>query len=91
MNTREIQPIQVWNPSGNKTVTFLALTNFFGYHFDNGTGKIEYKLISTDPEFGATDCFIGTLDIPAATIQQWGPSDDIIFQYVANTLGLVII
>jgi hypothetical protein len=91
MNTREIQPIQVWTPSGNKTVTFLALTNFFHYHFDNGIGKVEYKLISTDLEFGATDCYIGILDVPASVIQQWGPSDDIIFDYVADTLGLVII
>lgn len=91
MNTREIQPIQVWNPSGNKTVTFLALTNFFDYHFDNGTGKIEYKLISADPDLGATDCFVGILDIPASIIQQWGPSDDIIFDYVADTLGLTIV
>lgn len=91
MNTRAIQPIQVWTPDGSKTVTFLGLFNFFDYHFDNGSGKVEYKLISVDPDLGATDCFIGNLDIPSSIIQQWGPSDDIIFNYVATTLGLTII
>jgi hypothetical protein len=90
-NTRQIQPIQVWTPSGNKTATFLALINFFDYHFDNGTGKVEYKLISADSDLGAKDCFIGNLEIPASIIQQWGASDDIIWQYVADTLGLIII
>lgn len=91
MNTRTIAPKTIWTPSGEKSVTVFALSNFSDYHFDNGPGKVEYKLISLDVEFGATECFVGNLDIPASIIQQWGTSDDIIFQYVADTLGLTII
>ena len=90
-NTRTIQPIQIWTPSGNKDINVLGLTNFFDYYFDNGPGKVEYKLISADPMLGATDCYVGTLDVPASIIQQWGASDDIIFQYVADTLGVILI
>jgi hypothetical protein len=89
-NTRQIQPIQIWTSSGNKEINVLALTNFFDYHFDNGSGKVEYKMINADP-LGATEYFIGTIDIPASVIQQWGASDDIIWEYVASELGLTLI
>ena len=32
--------------------------------------------------------FSGTIEIPPNIIQQWGTSDDIIWTYVLNTLGL---
>lgn len=91
MNIRQIQPITTWTPSGEKTANFLALSNFFNYHFDNGSGNVEYKLINVDPELGATEFFSGAVEIPAEIIQQWGESDDIIWQYVANALGLTLI
>jgi hypothetical protein len=90
-NTRQIQPIQIWTSSGNKEINVLALTNFFDYHFDNGSGKVEYKMINADPLLGATEYFIGTIDIPAFVIQQWGADDDIIWDYVANALGLIFV
>ncbi|MFN5250652.1 MAG: hypothetical protein ACK5DE_06360 [Bacteroidota bacterium] len=43
-----------------------------------------------DPE-SAYDYFLGTVEIPASVVQQWGASDDIIFDYVANQLNLTII
>jgi hypothetical protein len=88
-NTKQIQPIQIWTPEGEKSINTLALTNFFDYHFDNGAGKVEYKLISVDLEIGATELFIGNIDIPASIIQQWGSSDDIIWEHVATTLNLI--
>lgn len=104
-NTRSIQPVNVWGPSGNVPATYLGLTNFYGYHFDEGPGTVEYVLIgmqdngpSLDGEGNmiinppsAVDLFKGTLEVPAATVQQWGPSDDIIFEYVAQILGLTLV
>lgn len=91
-NTRSIQPKTIWTPSGDKTATLFALTNFSNYHFDNGAGLVNYKLIGMegDPE-SAFDYYFGQIEIPANIIQQWGASDDIIFNYVAYQLGLTII
>jgi hypothetical protein len=90
-NTRSIQPITTWTPEGEKTINLLALSNFSDYHFDDGAGKVEYKLIGADPELGATEYFINKLEVPASIIQQWGADDEIIWDYVVTTLGLVIV
>lgn len=92
MNTRQIQPKTIWTPSGEKIATIFALTNFSNYRFDNGPGLVSYKLtgMEGDPE-SAYDYFLGTVEIPSSVVQQWGASDDIIFDYVANQLGLTII
>jgi hypothetical protein len=90
-NTRQIQPIQIWTSEGEKSINTLALVNFFDYKFDDGAGKIEYKLINVDLEIGATELFTGNLDIPSSVIQQWGASDDIVWEYVIDKLGLTII
>jgi hypothetical protein len=105
MNTRIIEPKKIWTPSGEKTATIFALTNFTNYRFDNGPGLISYKLAGMEspgtsidengeivamPE-SAFDYFFGTMEIPANVIQQWGASDEIIFDYVASQLGLTII
>lgn len=91
MNTRQILPIQIWAQNGVKEISVLALSNFFGYHFDNNSGCVEYKLINADVELGATECFVGNIEIPASIVQQWGASDDIVWEYVAEKLGLIII
>lgn len=91
MNTRQIQPITAWTPEGQKEISVLALSNFSDYHFDNGSGIVEYKLISVDLELGATEHFIGKIEIPSSIVQQWGADDEPIFQYVAQTLGITLI
>ena len=82
----------IWSPSGEKNATVFALTNFYNYHFDNGGGLVDYKLIGMegDPE-SAVEYYAGQIEIPPSIIQQWGASDEIIFTYVANQLGLTII
>lgn len=104
-NTRTIQPIQIWTTSGIKTATMFSLSNFFDYHFDNGSGKAKYILIGMESQGTTTDengdtvvlpdhaveYFSDVIEIPASVIQQWGVSDDIIFNYVATTLNLTII
>lgn len=91
MNTRKIQPVITWTSNGAKSINVLALYNFTEYHFDNGAGLVQYKLIGSDEELGATIYIDSKIEIPASIIQQWGESDEIIFTYVANQLGLTII
>lgn len=91
-NTRNIQPKTIWTPSGDKNATLFSLTNFFNYHFDDGGGQVTYVLsgMEGDPE-SVISYYTANLPIPSNIIQQWGASDDIIFDYVASQLGLVII
>jgi hypothetical protein len=91
MNTRQIQPITTWTPQGEKAITMLSLSNFSDYHFDDGAGSVEYRLISVDLELGATEHFVDKIEVPASIIQQWGSDDSIIWEYVANALGLILI
>lgn len=103
-NTKQIQPVQVWTANGQKEVSILALTNFFDYHFDDGGGKVTYKLIgmvsntTTDQDgntinlpASAVEYIIADLNIPSSVVQQWGADDSIIWNYVANSLNLVLI
>ena len=45
MNTKNIQPTLIFTPNGEKTATILALTDFYGYHFNNDTGNVTYQLL----------------------------------------------
>jgi len=93
MNTRNIQPIFSWSPNlGDVTINELQLTDFFHYHFDEGSGKVSYSLNGINPVTDSTMSFFsGIIDIPSEIIQQWGADDDIIWDYAANTLGLIIL
>lgn len=90
-NTRKIQPIQIWTANGQKEVNTLALNNFFDYHFDDGSGKVEYKLIYANDETGAIDYIVAIIEIPSSVVQQWGADDSIIWNYVANSLNLQLL
>lgn len=91
-NTKQIQPVQIWTATGQKEVTILALTNFFDYHFDDGGGKVTYKLIGMEGDpASAIEYITADVNIPSSIIQQWGASDDIIWNYVANFLNLVLL
>jgi len=104
-NTKQIQPKQIWTEKGDKTATLFALTNFSDYHFDNGSGLVSYKLMgmespgTTTDENGnvvslpesAVDYYVGQIGIPSSVVQQWGADDSVIFDYVASTIGLIII
>lgn len=94
-NTRQIEPTSIWSPTGNTQATFLGLINFFDYHFDNGGGTATYSLIGMqdngDGIATAVDLYIANINIPSSIVETWGENDDVIFQYVATTLGLTII
>lgn len=95
MNTRNIEPVSVWTTNGPKNATILSLSNFFNYHFDEGSGTVEYLIlgmetIGNNPE-SAVEYYKANLEIPSSIIQQWGADDSIIWNYVAETLGLILI
>lgn len=89
-NTRKIQPIQIWTANGQTDINTLALVNFLDYHFDDGSGVVIYKLIFADDN-GAVEYLTQSIEIPSSVIQQWGASDDVIWNYVCSTLNLTII
>jgi len=89
MNTKNIQPKSSWSPEGGDiTVDTLCLKDFFHYFFDGEGGKVSYSLSSSQT---GLDYFSGTLDVPASVVQQWGASDDIMFEFVALALNLVLV
>jgi hypothetical protein len=89
MNTRQIQSISTWSPdTGIITLNVLVLKDFMHYFFDGGGGIVSYCFKNSIAD---TEYFNANIEIPASIIQQWGASDDIIFEYVANKLGLTII
>ena len=87
MNTRQIQSKSTWSPeTGNITIDTLCLKDFYHYFFDDGGGTVAYNLQSN-----GLDYFPGAIAIPSSIVQQWGASDDVIWNYVANSLNLVLI
>lgn len=89
MNTRNIQPKEIW-ADGQKSATILGLVNFTNYHFDGGEGTVIYKLIGME-NGAAVDYYMGSVNIPSDIISQWGEDDTIIWNYVAQKLELTII
>jgi hypothetical protein len=104
-NTREITSItMIWTPSGEKQAKYLALTNFYDYYFNGGGGMVNYRLIgmqdngtSIDADGNTiqnpvtyVDLYESRMPIPANIVQQWGASDEIIFNYVAQQLNITI-
>jgi hypothetical protein len=102
-NTRQIQPINIWTSKGSKSATIFSLTNFFDYHFDDGSGKVNYKLIgiesagTTTDENGnvvtlpdvAVEYASEVIEIPSSVIQQWGSSDEIIWSFICSQLNII--
>ena len=96
-NTRQIQPKQIWE-DGEKNANLLSLTNFSDYHFDGGSGKVNYTLSGIETKVTESETFSvaveyynGVVDIPAEVVNQWGASDEVIWSYVCSTLNLILI
>jgi hypothetical protein len=89
MNTRKIYPRASWSPEGGDiTIDTLCLKDFFHYFFDGEGGKVSYTLSNSQT---GLDYFSGNINVPASVVQEWGASDDIIFEFVAIALNLIII
>jgi hypothetical protein len=89
MNTRQIQPKQSWSPeTGNITIDTLCLKEFYNYFFNDGGGKVSYSLSNSQT---GLDYFSASLDVPSTVVQQWGSSDQIMFEFVALALNLVLV
>jgi hypothetical protein len=46
MNTRNIQPVSFWTPSGDKQASRIKLSNFSDYNFDGNGGKVYWQLLN---------------------------------------------
>lgn len=89
MNTRNITPITSWSPeNGTITLDKLMMKDFIHYFFDGGSGWVNYSLQDSSTQL---EYFNKTMEIPSSIIQQWGASDDIIFNYVAQQLNVTIL
>lgn len=89
MNTRNITPITSWSPeNGTIILDKLMMKDFNHYFFDGGSGWATYCLQDSSTQL---EYFNKTMEIPSSIIQQWGASDDIIFEYVAQQLNIIII
>ena len=98
-NVKKIQPVQVFTTGGVKNATFLCLTNFHGYNFDNGGGSVFYSLIGQEQVINEAEGDLyesvvyhkDTIVLPANVVSQWGQDDLVVFQYVASVLGVILI
>lgn len=102
MNTRQISPKQIFTTNGEKTATILTLTNFYGYHFDDGGGLVDYALLGMESPGTQIDengneiqlsesavCYFNsTIKIPSEIVVQWGSDDEIIWNYIMQTLNI---
>jgi hypothetical protein len=84
---KEIQIIQVWSPLGSRDINYINLIDFSGYKFNDGSGYVTYTLIGSD----LITYYENQIEVPANIIQQWGADDTIIWDYVADTLGLTLV
>ena len=88
----EIKELPIPQPKSDEVRVKIKYFGICGsdlhYFFDGGGGIVSYSLSNSQTQL---DYFLGNIDIPSSTIQQWGASDDIIFDYVANSLSLTII
>lgn len=105
-NRREISPtISVFTPTGMKVAKYLQINEFFDYRFNDGGGTVSFRMIE-EVDNGTTtlqdgtivsnpitynELYGATMQIPSNIVQTWGTSDQVIFDYVAQTLGITII
>ncbi len=85
MNTKEIQEITIWSAEGQMPANKLKFISFYGYEFNDGAGYIDYQLLNANDEI----VYNATLIIPENIVQQWGNDDEVIWNYVLQTLGLI--
>lgn len=88
MNTRNIQPIAFWSPSGTDEADQIQLYNFHGYDFNGLDSYVSYRMMSSADKHVIYE---GTVKVPASVVDQWGADDQPIFDFVLTELGLTSI
>lgn len=86
-NEREISPINTWVNGMVKSGNILMINAFISYDFLGGTSLISYSIVNESRQAIAG----GDVNIPFSVVNQWGADDQIIFDYVAQQLNLILV
>lgn len=89
-NEREIEPIPIWVIGEFKNSTILRLVNYSGYDFDQNAGDIYYELRTVENDQSVL-ILNGTLKAELTLIQNWASDDQVIFDYVAEKINLILV
>lgn len=91
-NERLIEPIKTWSNGVLYTSNIISIDGYSGYDFKEQAGEVQYSLISHDSGTGNKISVIqGIVRLTFSTVENWGSDDQIIFNYVANKLNIVLI
>lgn len=99
-NARQIQSINTWKDGQSITIDYLTLTNYVQYDFKGNQGEVYYSLSIKkdilDDDGNIADVQMipilsGTIQLTDSVTTQWGQDDQVIFNYVANQLNIVLI
>ena len=99
INFREIQPISIWSDGQIVQINAISADVYYGYNFIDNYGGVDYSLQlaveQTDADGSVTTIttryITGKVDIDKTTADQWGQDDQIIFEYIADKLNLILI
>jgi hypothetical protein len=92
VNEREIQPQNIWLNGINSIAVIINIDGYSGYNFVNSPGQVHYNMMSYDTQSETkTRILSGVCPLDWATVENWGADDQVIFNFVANNLGLILI
>lgn len=86
-NERAIQPLNIWQNGVSTTATIIRLDGYSGYNFVDNPGEAHYILMDEDKN----SIVQGVVQLDWDTVADWGADDQVIFDYVAQQLNLVLI
>ena len=91
VNERQIQPQEIWLNGVNSTAVIISIDGFSGYNFIDNPGQVHYNMVAYDALTDEkTRILSGICPLDWTTIANWGADDQIIFDYVAAQLGLIL-
>jgi hypothetical protein len=97
-NIRNIQPIEMLAYMGNniRQAEYIKFVSFSGYNFNDNPGHVDYEIYAVNrpqTDLGQPLEYhellsIGKVPLPPEIVEQWLTDDEIIIDYVIETLGL---
>ena len=91
-NDRAIARIQIWLNGVTSTAVILNLDGYSGYNFLDSYGSVHWNLVAWDAVTDEkTNIISGVTPLDENTVENWGSSDQIVFDYVAQQLNLTLV